>query len=164
MITIFTLMLGTLFSAQTLSVGKINVTMTNATGTGLFKEENDVKITYTPTDYFWKLEIENKSDKTIEIDWDRSTFNYQKKVSKIVFSTTSKLLANQPKGKESIPKGMILKKEIYPLEYISFLPPTLSKSDIKKWGKTEYSINIAVIKDSSEFEIFGEFQAEMKVK
>lgn len=163
-ITFLAFSIGMISFAQSINIGKFDVTMTNSKGQSLSNEENGVKVTYTPSEYFWKVEIENSSTENIEIDWDKSTFNYQKRVSKIVFNNTTRLLANQPKGKEIIPKGMILKKEIYPLEYVSVMAPTLSKSDIKKWGKVNYNINLQFIQGTKEFEIIGEFEATLKSK
>ena len=57
---------------------------------------------------------------------------------------------------------MILKKEIYPLEYVSVMAPTLSKSDIKKWGKVNYNINLIHSGNKKEFEIIGEFETTLK--
>ena len=159
--TILSLSLASFAVAQSTTVGKFNVLMTNSDSQELIKQEKNVSVKFYPSEYFWKIEIDNKSPETIEIDWDKATFSYQKKVSKIVFDDTRKLFANQPKGKESIPAGLKLIKRIYPLEYIDVMSPTLSRSDLKRWGKATYDINLHFDSKNDSFDINGAFEASL---
>ncbi|OPC36198.1 hypothetical protein [Elizabethkingia miricola] len=161
-ITLLSIGLCILSFAQSIEYGKFSVKLINTTSSNLSKEVNGIKVSYTPTDYTWSVKIENTSGSTIEVDWDKSTFVIDKRASGIVFNDSSKLTAGLPKGKEVIPNGTILYKKIYPRRNVEFMSPTLTKYEIKKYGKSEIDINLVFVKDGNESEINANFEATLK--
>src|SRR5690606_14064435 len=108
---LFSFLISGLLSGQTFDVGKkINVVQQHETKT------NFGTITFKPSLYFWKVNIENTTSENVIIDWDKTTFVIQGKSSGVVFNDTIKMLINQPKGKEVIAPNSTLTKEIYPKE------------------------------------------------
>lgn len=161
-ITLLSIIVSVISLAQTANYGKFNIKLINTTSESLSKEVNGIKVNYMPTDYTWSIKIENNSGVSTEIDWDKSTFIIDKRASGIVFNDSSRLTAMLPKGKEVIPNGTILYKKIYPKRNVEFMSPTLTKYEIKKYGKSEIDINLVFVKDGNESEISANFEATLK--
>ncbi|MDV3822889.1 hypothetical protein CMU07_08995 [Elizabethkingia anophelis] len=160
--TILAIILFSICFGQSVEYGKYNIKLTNTESNELVKEMNGIKIYYSPTDFFWTVKIENNSGENIQIDWDKSTFVIDKRASGIVFNDSSRLTANLPKGKETIPNGTILTKKIYPKRNVEYMSPTLTKYEIKKFGKSDIDINLNFTKLQDEFEVNGKFEATLK--
>ncbi|CAI9673452.1 hypothetical protein [Elizabethkingia anophelis] len=148
--------------AQSVEYGKYNIKLVNTELNELAKETNGIKIYYTPTDFLWSIKIENNSGESVQIDWDKSTFVIDKRASGIVFNDSSRLTANLSKGKETIPNGTILTKKIYPKRNVEYMSPTLTKYEIKKFGKSDIDINLNFSRLQDEFEVNGKFEATLK--
>ncbi|WP_086984978.1 hypothetical protein [Elizabethkingia miricola] len=150
-ITLLSIAVSTISLAQSVEYGKYNIELLNATTKGgLIKENDNLKLTFSPSEHLWDVQIANKTDQHIEIDWDKSTFTINSYSSGIAFNNTSQLTANLPKGKEVISPNSITSKSIYPVRYISSMPPTISKRYIKEKGKETISISLFVISENKQ--------------
>jgi hypothetical protein len=152
---------------QSTDYGKFHIELIEpAAQSDLSWNNEDVKISYRPTDFFWTVKIENISNKKITVDWDKSTFVINKKSSGVVFDTTVKLLVNQPKGNEIIPANSMIEKKIYPQSYASEVNmyPLFFKRDIEKFGNYSVTINITTIKDQEEKDQSADFVVSLKKK
>lgn len=101
-----------------------------------FVWENDsLKFTFVPSNYFWKVTIENKTDTKASCLWDETLFIRGKESSGIVFNNTIGLKKNDPKGESIIPAKSQITKSIYPLRrWDGEVYPVFYKKDIKKQG------------------------------
>ncbi|QGN24653.1 hypothetical protein GJV56_19050 [Elizabethkingia anophelis] len=163
-ITTLAIVFGTISFAQVVEYGKFNIELldTNSKG-GLIKENDNLKLIFSPSEHLWDVQIVNKTGQHIEIDWDKSTFTINSYSSGIAFNNTSQLTANFPKGKEVISPNSVTSKSIYPVRYISSIPPTISKRYIKEKGKETISISLYVISgDKQENYITSNFIITLK--
>lgn len=150
---------------QSVDYGKFNFEMVKPSGqSDLSWSNDDVKISYAPTDYFWTVKIENISRDKITLDWDKSTFVINKKSSGIVFNTTVKMFINQPKGIEVIPPNAMIVKKIYPQSSANFMYPLFFKRDIEKFGNYNVTINLSTVKDGIEQDQNADFVVSIKKK
>ncbi|MCT3814514.1 hypothetical protein CMT92_07300 [Elizabethkingia anophelis] len=149
---------------QTVDFGKYSVEILNTgSQSGLVNENDIIKITFKPSEYFWGAQITNKTDKHLEIDWDKSTFTINSYSSGITFSNTSQLTANLPKGKEVIAPNSKVTRSIYPVRYISSMPPTVSKRYIKDKGEETVSISLLIIDENKQEKyITSDFKITLK--
>jgi len=108
-----------------------------------FTWENDsLKFTFAPSNYFWKVTIENKTNTKAVCLWDETLFIRGKESSAIVFNNTIRLKRNDPKGESIIPSKSEIIKSIYPLNrWDGDVYPVFYKKDIKKQG----DLNIRLI-------------------
>lgn len=79
-------------------------------------ENDSIKFTFSPTDLFWSIKIENKTKANVECDWDKTLFIRNKKSSGIVFDNTIRMQKDAPKGTSIIASGTEISKSIFPLE------------------------------------------------
>ena len=163
-ITLLSIIVSVISLAQSVDYGKYNIELLNTTAnSGLIKENENLKLTFSPSEHLWDVQIVNKTGQHIEIDWDKSTFTINSYSSGIAFNNTSQLTANFPKGKEVISPNSITNKSIYPVRYISSMPPTISKRYIKEKGKEMISISLFIISgDKKESYITSDFVITLK--
>lgn len=102
-------------SAQTKYAG-CDIVMTTEGSSAMTWENDSIKFTFSPTDYFWKVEIENKTDGKALINWDEVVFIRNKKSSKIIFDNTSRIRMNDPLGETAIYSKSSIEKEIFPVD------------------------------------------------
>ncbi len=103
---------------------------------GLVWENDSIKFTFSPTDYFWKVTIENKTSEKAVCLWDETLFIRNKKSSSIIFDNTIRLKKDEPKGESIIASNTEIRKEIFPLElwWDTGAYPVFKKKSIKKEG------------------------------
>lgn len=99
-------------------------------------ENDSIKFTFSPTDLFWSIKIENKTKANVECDWDKTLFIRNKKSSGIVFDNTIRMQKDAPKGTSIIASGTEISKSIFPLEnwWETGAYPVFKKKSIKKEG------------------------------
>lgn len=99
-------------------------------------ENDSIKFTFSPTDLFWSIKIENKTKANVECDWDKTLFIRNKKSSGIVFDNTIRMQKDAPKGTSIIASGTEILKSIFPLEnwWETGAYPVFKKKSIKKEG------------------------------
>lgn len=94
--------------------------------------------------YFLLVEIENKTDERIYVEWE----NARIKDGKVIFGNDSPLTMSREKPDEAIAKGGKCKKEISSNHYYSSstsgLLPIVYKKTIKKKGFQLVDINIPI--------------------
>lgn len=115
-------------------------------------ENDSIKFSFSPTDLFWTITIENKTNSKIECDWDNTLFIRNKKSSGIVFDNTIKMLKNEPKGTSVIASKTEISKSIFPLEnwWDTGAYPVFKKKSIKKEGNMVVRLIFPIkYKDSS---------------
>jgi hypothetical protein len=111
---------------------------------GLIWENDSVKFTIDPTDYFWGITIENKLKIKQTVLWDDCVFAVNGKSSAIVFDNTIKLMIDNPKGESIIIPETSIKKKIYPAEKCRIATnPVYYKSDLKNTGPSNVKLMIA---------------------
>lgn len=103
---------------------------------GMIWENDSIKFKVSPSNYFWNVSIENKTNSTAICDWDNTLFICNKKSSGIIFNNTIGLQKNSPKGSENIASGTIITKKIFPVENWKGedIYPVFKKKYIKKEG------------------------------
>lgn len=115
--------------------------------------ENDtLKFEFKPTEYFWKVTIENKIDKSATIHWNEVSFIRNKKASKVVFDDTSRINMNDPLPDQSIPSYSEVSKEIYPSElwWESGPYPVYKKKSLRKEGDMLVRIILPIAIDGTK--------------
>lgn len=110
-------------------------------------ENDSIKFRFYPSDYFWKVSIENKTNSSIKCDWNNVLFIMNKKSSKVIFDDTVLLFKDKEKEISTIADGTILLKSILPVVQISSddeIYPVILKRKIKKLGNQEIRIIIPI--------------------
>lgn len=99
-------------------------------------ENDSIKFTFSPTDFFWNVKIENKTNEKITCDWDNTLFIRNKKSSGVVFDNTIRIKKEESKGKSIIASGTEISKRIFPVEnwWESGAQPVFKKKSISKEG------------------------------
>jgi hypothetical protein len=92
------------------------IEQTTPNANGMVWENDSLKFTFSPTDFFWNVKIENKTSEKVVCDWDNTLFIRNKKSSGIVFDNTIRIKKDEPKGTSIIAPGTEISKEIFPLE------------------------------------------------
>lgn len=112
----------------------------------LFMENDSVKISFTFNDwnYFCNINVENKTNDVISIDWDKFILILESESHKILFDDTILLNKHEPKGKSSIAPKTSLSKNIAAIEYIDLEMPLYNKRWIKKHGSQEIDFIIPI--------------------
>lgn len=111
---------------------------------GLIWENDSIKFTIRPTDYFWGITIENKLKIKQIILWDDCVFAINGKSSAIIFDNTIKLMMDNPKGESIVIPETSIKKKIYPAEkWRTTANPVYYKSDLKKKGPSNVKLMFA---------------------
>lgn len=112
----------------------------------LFMENDSIKISFMFNDwnYFCNINIENKTNDIIAIDWDKFIIILEKKSYNILFDNTILLKKNEPKGKSNIAPHTSLDKDIAAIEYIDLEMPLYNKRWIKKYGPQEIGYIIPI--------------------
>ena len=140
------------------------IEQTTPNSNGMVWENDSLKFTFTPTDMFWKIKIENKTKEKAICDWDNTMFIRNKKSSGIIFDNTIRIKKDEPKGTSVIASETEILKEIFPLEnwWDTGAYPVFKKKSIAKEGDMivrlifpisfgekakdyEFSFNISVI-------------------
>lgn len=134
-----------LSSAQTKCAGCF-IEMQNVNANGMVWQNDSLKVTFAPDEYFWKINIENKKQPTATCDWDKTIFIVDKQSSNIVFGNTNRLTMNQPKGTSQIASNTIIEKSITPARNIDSdnIYQVFRKRWIKKHGDTHIKIIIPI--------------------
>lgn len=131
--------------AQTKCAGCF-IELQNANANGMVWQNDSLKVTFVPDEYFWKIKIENKKQPTATCDWDKTIFIVDKQSSNIVFGNTNRLTMNQPKGTSQIASNTIIEKSIIPARNIDSnnIYQVFRKRWIKKHGDTHIKIIIPI--------------------
>lgn len=126
----------TIAKAQEYKYAGCIIEQTTPNSNGMVWEDDSVKFTFTPTDMFWKIKIENKTNEKIICDWDNTLFIRNKKSSGIVFDNTIRINKDEPKGTSAIASETELLKKIFPLEnwWGTGAYPVFKKKSIVKEG------------------------------
>ena len=131
--------------AQTKCAGCF-IELQNANANGMVWQNDSLKVTFVPDEYFWKIKIENKKQSTATCDWDKTIFIVDKQSSNIVFGNTNRLTMNQPKGTSQIASNTIIEKSIIPARNVDSdnIYQVFRKRWIKKHGDTHIKIIIPI--------------------
>lgn len=143
-ITLFVLMALSV-SAQEKNAG-CYLRMVEPISSDTLSAQNDlVKITFEfwPSNIFVSLRIENLTDSSIEIDWDKFTYVSGKTTLPIVFDDTVMALVDAPKGKSTIAPHSILHKKIAPKDNIEYGYKLYEKKYVK-YGPARMSFNFPI--------------------
>lgn len=135
----------TLINAQNKYSG-CNIEQLTKGANGMMWENDSLKFTFIPTDYFWKITIENKTRYKASIDWDEVMFIRNKKSSKIIFDNTIRLKMNDPLGETLIASKSEILKEIFPVDlwWETGPYPVFKKKSLRKEGNMNVRIIIPV--------------------
>ena len=99
--------------------------------------ENDtvkVKFEFNAMNYFVCVNVWNKTQKTISVDWDKFLIIDENTSSSIIFDDTIMLLKDQPKGSSSIAPGTMIWKNVTDPSNVEYNLVLYRKKDIKKYG------------------------------
>lgn len=99
----------------------------------LIMKNDTINVEFSPTEYFWSLNLKNQLKTDISVVWDKSSFVTNGKASKIIFGTTSRLTKDNLIQNEEIPAGTFITRKIFPLDHLlsESLFPTINKKTIK---------------------------------
>jgi hypothetical protein len=109
-------------------------------------ENDSLMFSFNPSDYFWKVNVENKTGNKAFIQWDNALFIRNKKSSKVVFDSTIRFKMNDPLGESTIASKSEIGKSIYPVDlwWETEPYPVFKKKNIKKEGDMVVRILIPV--------------------
>lgn len=115
-------------------------------------ENDSLKFTFIPTDYFWKVTIENKTSFKASVNWDQVMFIRNKKSSKIIFDNTIRIKMNDPLEETPIASNSEILKEIFPVDlwWETGPYPVFKKKSLKKEGDMNIRIIIPISFDNSK--------------
>jgi len=143
-LTLIAIAFTTMSFAQT-EVNKCIVTLNGSTD---LKMKNDtLTVEFSPSEYFWSLDIKNNLKKDISVVWDKSSFVTNGKASKVVFATTTILTKDNLIQNEEIPTGSYIIRKVFPVDHLisSGLFPTINKKTIKSRFEKEATPDVRKI-------------------
>lgn len=117
--------------------------------------ENDtvkVKFEFNAMNYFVCVNVWNKTQKTISVDWDKFLIIDENTSSSIIFDDTIMLLKDQPKGSSSIAPGTMIWKNVTDPSNVEYNLVLYRKKDIKKYGNKHIGFVVPIVSGDSTTE------------
>ena len=117
--------------------------------------ENDtvkVKFEFNAMNYFVCVNVWNKTQKTISVDWDKFLIIDENTSSSIIFDDTIMLLKDQPKGSSSIAPGTMIWKNVTDPSNVEYNLVLYRKKDIKKYGNKHIGFLVPIVSGDSTTE------------
>ena len=117
--------------------------------------ENDtvkVKFEFNAMNYFICVNVWNKTQKTISVDWDKFLIIDENTSSSIIFDDTIMLLKDQPKGSSSIAPGTMIWKNVTDPSNVEYNLVLYRKKDIKKYGNKHIGFVVPIVSGDSTTE------------
>ena len=117
--------------------------------------ENDtvkVKFEFNAMNYFVCVNVWNKTQKTISVDWDKFLIIDGNTSSSIIFDDTIMLLKDQPKGISSIAPGTMIWKNVTDPSNVEYNLVLYRKKDIKKYGNKHIGFVVPIVSGDSTTE------------
>lgn len=117
--------------------------------------ENDtvkVKFEFNAMNYFVCVNVWNKTQKTISVDWDKFLIIDENTSSSIIFDDTIMLLKDQPKGSSSIAPGTMIWKNVTDPSNVEYNLMLYRKKDIKKYGNKHIGFVVPIVSGDSTTE------------
>lgn len=110
--------------------------------------ENDtvkVKFEFNAMNYFVCVNVWNKTQETISVDWDKFLIIEGNTSCSIIFDDTVMLLKDQPKGSSSIAPGTMIWKNVTDPSNVEYNLELYRKKDIKKYGNKRIGFVVPVV-------------------
>ena len=117
--------------------------------------ENDtvkVKFEFNAMNYFVCVNVWNKTQEIISVDWDKFLIIQGGSSSSIIFDDTVLLLKDQPKGSSSIAPGTMIWKKVTAPSNVEYNLELYRKKDIKKYGNRQIGFVVPIVYGDSTTE------------
>ena len=117
--------------------------------------ENDtvkVKFEFNAMNYFVCVNVWNKTQKTISVDWDKFLIIDENTSSSIIFDDTIMLLKDQPKGSSSIAPGTMIWKNVTDPSNVEYNLVLYRKKDLQKYGNKHIGFVVPIVSGDSTTE------------